>query len=321
MRKTDSSNLLWKIFSIILAVLLWFIVINIQNPIETLTIKNIPIKLINMEKVDKNNLIITDKGIDMEKVKFRGNRLALEKLRKGLSKISASVDMQNYTKVGAKNPNSMQVQIEIPDELKEYIKVEEQEPQYIQVILEENKEISKPIELELNNNVKAGYQILKDKIKMRPTEVVIDGAASDINAIYKVKAEVDIGELNKTLKINVPIKFYDINKNEIMGLRANANVTNVELPIVKYKTITFKTELLNELRDSLALESITLSPSEILVTGEEAVIDKLDSIWSIPLDLSTITQSKVIEQEIILPEGVISSQDSGVVTINVNVKN
>ncbi|HCC07850.1 MAG TPA: hypothetical protein DEP72_06810 [Clostridiales bacterium] len=320
MRKIAGINLLWKIFSVILAIVLWFIVINIQNPIETLTVKNIPIKLTNMEKVDKNNLLVTNKGTDMVKVKFRGNRLALERLRKNISRISASVDMQNYTKVGAQNPNSMQIQIELPIEFKEYIKVEQKDPQYVQVILEENKEISKVIELEFKNNVKDGYEVLKDKIKMKPSEVIVDGASSDINSIDKVKAEVNMGGLHKTLKTNVLIKFYDINKNEIMGLRANANVTNVEIPIVKNKTITFKTELLNELRKPLILESIILSPSEVLVTGEEDVIDKLDSIWSIPLDLSNITQSQIIEQEIVFPEGVMNSQKIGFITINVNVK-
>ena len=57
MKKKLTNNLLLKIVSVIAAVLLWGVVINIDNPTDTYTISGIPIKVINEKQaITDNNL-------------------------------------------------------------------------------------------------------------------------------------------------------------------------------------------------------------------------------------------------------------------------
>ncbi|OGO85984.1 MAG: hypothetical protein A2Y24_08490 [Clostridiales bacterium GWE2_32_10] len=319
MKKRLTNNLGLKIFSVFFATVLWFIVINIQNPIETMTLNNMPIKFLNTDIIDENNLIITNKDVTSVNLRFRGNRLALEKLNKDISTVKIWVDMKYYTKVGGNNPNNMPITIEIPTYLKEYVRVEEN-PKYVQVTLEENKEIKKNIEIDFKNNVKDGYEILTDKIKIIPSEIIVDGSATNVNQIDKVKVKIDIGNLTKDFKSNVPIKFYNVNGNEITGLRANANVTNVQIPVNKIKTINFKVETINSLKAPLQLTDISITPSQITISGDEDVINRLDDVVTIPIDLSTITESKAIKHEVVLPERVINKQEIDFLTININVR-
>ncbi len=319
MKKRLTNNLLWKIFSVFCATILWLVVINIQNPEEILTIQNIEVKTINTNIVDENNLVITKKDKEFIDVKFIGSRLSLEKLRKRKNDINAQIDMSFYTKVGVDSPNPMPVKIEIPLQFKDVVRVYEKNPEYIQVTLEQNTEQSKKVELEIKNQVKEGYEIVKDKIRLNPSEIVIDGSATAINAISKVKATIDVGDNYKSIKTNVPIKFYDVNGKEITRISANANVTNVEIPILKKKTLTYSVQTINNLDSNLKLEGITLSPNEILILGSEQDIDVIDSQISIPVDLADINESKAIKYEIKLPEDVINMQGVNFITINVNV--
>ena len=60
MKKKLTNNLLLKIISVIAAILLWIIVINIDNPTDTFTINDIPIQVLNEQSA------ITDNGLTYE---------------------------------------------------------------------------------------------------------------------------------------------------------------------------------------------------------------------------------------------------------------
>ena len=73
----------WKVFSLVLAIGLWFIVINIKNPEESMTF-TIPVEIQNLNVIEANNLIIAnfdeieDKHITLN---IHGTRLTLDSLK------------------------------------------------------------------------------------------------------------------------------------------------------------------------------------------------------------------------------------------------
>lgn len=317
MKKKVMSNFFWKVFSVVFATVLWFIVINIQNPIETVMIKNIPITLTNMSIINENNLLVSEKSVEVVNVRFKGKRLDVENLTENSSNIKANVDMKYYTGVGTEHINNLQIQIMIPTEYSESVKVEEQDPKYIQITLEENKEVSKKVEVEIQNKVKDGYELIKDKIKMSPEEVTIDGSARQINKIDKVKAIVDATNLSKTIKTKVTIKFYDVNGNEITDVNANTKVVSLELPVLKKKVLSLVPGTTFELTGNTTIKNIILTPATITVAGDESVIDKMGDSLSVPIDLTDVRQSKTLKQNITLPDGVEVLSGANVVTVDI----
>ena len=100
----------WKVFSLVLAIGLWFIVINIKNPEETMTF-TIPVEIQNLNVIEANNLIIAnfdeieDKHITLN---IRGTRLTLDKLKNNkkyldVIKATANLELYRYTKASEVN--------------------------------------------------------------------------------------------------------------------------------------------------------------------------------------------------------------------------
>ena len=59
MKKRLTNNWGLKLFSIIFAILLWLVVVNVDNPVKTNTFDNIPVKL-------QNTNLVTDEGLVYE---------------------------------------------------------------------------------------------------------------------------------------------------------------------------------------------------------------------------------------------------------------
>ena len=52
MKKKIFNNLIFKIAAVISAIVLWLIIVNVDNPTTTRTIYNIPVNLKNTETLD-----------------------------------------------------------------------------------------------------------------------------------------------------------------------------------------------------------------------------------------------------------------------------
>ena len=84
MKKKLTNNLLLKIISVIAAILLWIIVINIDNPTDTFTINDIPIQVLNEQSA------ITDNGLTYEIVGSQTVSVEVTARRTDRRKISAA---------------------------------------------------------------------------------------------------------------------------------------------------------------------------------------------------------------------------------------
>ena len=58
MREFTKSPLFLKIISLVCAVILWIYVIQVENPNINIVVSNIPIKYINQEIMEGNNLML-----------------------------------------------------------------------------------------------------------------------------------------------------------------------------------------------------------------------------------------------------------------------
>ena len=89
------KDFLWKLLSLAIAVILWFVVINLENPVET---RNFTALL-----QIKNESVITERGQTISNydeiagrkitIKIRGQRLSLDRLYKNRADIQAYIDL------------------------------------------------------------------------------------------------------------------------------------------------------------------------------------------------------------------------------------
>ena len=74
MREFTKSPLFLKIISLVCAVILWIYVIQVENPNINIAVSNIPIKYINQEIMEGNNLMLVSEMEETVTVTVQGRR-------------------------------------------------------------------------------------------------------------------------------------------------------------------------------------------------------------------------------------------------------
>ncbi|MCQ2978585.1 MAG: hypothetical protein MJ245_02180, partial [Clostridia bacterium] len=81
-KKNDNNfNFLLKLLSLLLAIIAWYVVVRVENPDDSFTIKGLVLQPKNEEVLANDNLIFSGFNEDEITVKFSGGKVNLGKLR------------------------------------------------------------------------------------------------------------------------------------------------------------------------------------------------------------------------------------------------
>ncbi len=99
--KIRNKSFLLKIFSVVMAIVLWIILIVTVNPSTTKTVRNIPVTFSGTQTLIDNGLVLMNNyKTDTVDVKIRGER---QSVIKALDTIRATVDLSDITTAGKYN--------------------------------------------------------------------------------------------------------------------------------------------------------------------------------------------------------------------------
>ncbi|MCT8136494.1 YbbR-like domain-containing protein [Anaerobacillus sp. CMMVII] len=177
-------------------------------------------------------------------------------------------------------------------------------PEKVTVSIEEKRTISIPVDIELlNKSALPGGYTLGTPI-VNPVNVEITAAESIISQVGFAKGFVDVNGSNETIEKSVPVKVYDQHGNEL-HIDVNPTVVDVKVPIISpNKDVPLKINRLGELPEGFSIKTINTDPKDVTIFGPIDVINQISVIEGIEVDLSTITENKILEVEIPIPPGV-----------------
>ncbi len=302
-----AKNLGWKLFSIIAAIILWFMVINIENPMDSKSFSNIPVKIINEDTIAGRQLIMTNRE-ELENARVtitvRATRRALEELTANRGLITATVDLRHFTNIGVTQPSQIAINVSLPN-TKDPLEMTQQYPRMLTVVLEKNLTVQQNIRIEPRGDVAQGYMLYG--LKSDPNIIQLSGAESDIERIYAVKVSVDVSGASASFTVNKEPKIYDKEGNEILGLGKDIKSVQVEIPIMKKKLLSLKLPPITGLpAEGFTLFNVGVEPKLIEVAGDPEVIDRLTQIDLLPISLNNLTDNQIFTQDVaaLLPRGI-----------------
>lgn len=301
MKKSLTNNIGLKLLAFIFAFMLWLLVVNIDDPVDTKTFDSIPVTIEHAEVViqDQRSYQVLD-GTDTVSVTVSATRSVLEKI--SAENIVATADMRElYLE------SQIPIEITIPGYEFESATAN---PRNVQVKIEQNKSDTFPITVTTTGTVRDGYVL--GNVQADPERVTVNGPESVIDRISKVVAQVNVSGLSEDSSIDAVLTYYDSDNNEISAeqLANNLGTTGVKVNVTLYHTaripVTVDTSGVTA-ADGYSISEVTWTPEEIQLAGEEEVLDALESI-RIPADAVDITSiSQRTEQTVditpYLPEG------------------
>lgn len=280
MKKNMINKFTLKILSLIIAILIWLLVRNVDDPIIVRTFYEIPVTIENASYLAENlEIPLLVDGKDTVKVRIKGARSVVNKLEK--EDITAVADM---TQIISKDTTPIMVPVEVT-----CTGISDSDitvrPRNIQVNIEKQKSVEKTIAVSTGDTqLDKDYEI--GNLKANPEKVTISGPESIIDRIDKVVALVDVtGRKESNIEIKSQLKIYDKNLDELSAKQLeylnikeiSDNTIRIQAQFWKVKqNVKIKAEYSGEPKHGYEVDSINLVPDTVSVAGTEEALKKLE---------------------------------------------
>jgi len=319
MEKRLTANLGLKVLAFFTAVFMWFIVVNIDDPVIEKTYTGIPVQVVNEEVVTTTNRTyqIVDDTKEVN-VTVRAQRSEMNKIK--AENITATADMKELS-LGT------QIPIEVSVEGGRYESAYTT-PRNLQVQIDDEAKNNFPITPTTIGTVREGYVV--GELNVNPEKVTLRGPKTVINNISRVVAEADVSGLSENADIEARLILYDANINVIdQTLLANnlgKEGVSVEVTLYQVKSVPIKldTSMVTAAK-GYKISMFSVEPRDVSVTGDKSDLSKLRQI-DVPaeaLNVSNLTQrtEKVIDISSYLPDGVsLVDQNASSVVVTIYVE-
>lgn len=315
MKRKWTKNLGLKILSLGLAALIWFIIVNIDDPAISRTFR------LSVEK--RNEDVIASQGMcyevlegDAVTITVKGKRSVVEALT--TSDFSAYADLSKLSRWNA---------VPIKVELTKYL-TESDTPSItigsvdtLIVSLEETETKQFKVTVVKKGTVEEGYCI--GELKTKPNIIQVTGAKSQISKIDEVRVEIDVSNASENFTTSGVPKVYDEDGKEINSSKMTFSTAEVKVvgTLLNTKTIPVEIEIQGNPLHGYRYISTEYEPKSVIIAGDMNALSGVSKIV-IPIDISG--QYEDIETEInlenYLPDGVILGDESLSVMVNIHIE-
>ena len=297
--KFFKGNINLKLFSVFLALLLWLIVFNISNP-EQKGSRNVELNILNQDVFSSENKTWE---VDRETITIsytvRSNKASSVKA----SDFNVYIDLNDYSITG-----SVPVYVELKN------------PENSASILDI---VARPSVVHVSVEEEDGYVVAS--IHTEPDTIYATGPESTIGRISSVGLLINVDGLNKTTSGKGKAVFYDANGKTIDSL-GNVTLSQEEVDytvvIHKKKDLKIAVNATGVPQSGYSLESLDISPKTVSVSGNESLLESINSIDLPPLDISGMSNDvqKVYSLDDYLAKGVSLTEPNNTVTVTARLK-
>ena len=323
-KRKITDNIPLKIMSVAVAVVVWLIVVNIDNPVGTnyYTLNNV--ELINKEYVESSDTIgkmcMPEQSQDSIRVAITTTKKIRDRIK--VSDISAVADLQQAVSLDT-NPVMVPITVtcSVPGVSANDIKVT---PQNLSVNLDE-KETQEFVDNVSRGDTKPSKDYEVGSLTANPEKVRITGPKTLINKIDKVNAAIDLDGNTQDFSQDVNLTIIDKNQeplsdSEMNSLRIENNakvVVTARLWKIR-QGVGISAGYVGTPADGYQVGSVKTVPDTISVAGSTEGLESLaqnDNVITIPADSIDISgESKDVEKKInlsnLLPDNVKLTSDS-----------
>lgn len=305
----DLKKTLDIVISFLIAIVLWFYLINIVNPQKDAQIKYVPVNVTGVEALEERGLAVAG-GLDFQvNLKIVAARNDLQNLT--AADFTATVDVASLTK----EDTFITVKVAAP----RGVTIEDIESENIDVVVEDFITESKDVRVNfLDEEDKQEITIHS----MSYDKVYVSGALSDVNNVAFVAYNLSAKSLNVDNLSTIALTGTPVDKSGAVvgGVEIDNEALSIDATIYNVKTVQLATQIegLPE-GGELSIENYEIDPV-ITIKGPLSAIDKLTSISADPISIEGLSDTKTFTLKPNLPEGVLKSRTTKDLKATVYIK-
>lgn len=304
-RSRVTSGLIRRLLlSLVLAVLLWGWVTNLEDPIETRRILGIPTTPANRN----DSLVVLDEGgLPLVTVVVRGPRSRVGDLEP--SDLRATIDLGGVQQVGTQ-------QLPIVVQAPRGVRVVGREPQAVAITLDRQARQTFPLEVD-KQPAPPPFSI--GNVELATKQVEVRGPASAVGRVTRVVLPVALGDRRDSFEAQFTPEPRDAAGNRVAGVTVTPSTVPASVAVERIgRVVSILPNIRGEPPEGYRVTGTTVSPLSVTIDGPAETIGQLISISTTPIDVFSRTESFALyDVPLVLPPG---TRLIDRVTVNVQVQ-
>lgn len=289
MKKIIFNNIGLKILALLIAVIVWWVVMNIDDPLVKKTINGVSVEL-------RNDDDLIDKGYIYEVES--GNVIAITVWApESVAKELKSSDFIAYADLSQLSPltDTANITVEcVKSDVKNDIKEITSKIQVVKLSIDNKQTAEVPVTTAIVGNPAENYVI--GDISISQNKIEITGAASVIEKIVRAEIKYDVSNMMQSVNEMVTPVFYDENNNVVdtgaIQLSRNSLRLSVVINPTKWIGITINPSV--TVADDYKMVGYSLSFDHVKIAGTQESLANISAIDlpSDAIELTDVTESQ-----------------------------
>ncbi len=309
-----------KIAAILFAILLWLVVTNINDPVGTYRVYNVPVTIQNTNLITDNGQVyeVLDNTDVIDVVTISAKRSIIDSLNE--SNVVAVADMNDLT-----NIDTIAIQLST-NKYNDKLESIKGSIDTVKLNIETEKTKTLPLRAETTGELKDDYIV--GEVTAEQNLVVISGPESVVSQIKRAVASVDVSGFTSNISTDADVRLYDENDEEITAdsLVKSISKVRVTVEILATAKVPVTYQVSGEPAEGFeANGENSISKSSVTIAGRPSVLQNVSSI-DIPASAIDITDAEddvsfALKLEDYLPSGISLADDAdNTVTVTIGIE-
>ena len=323
-QKLFLKNIPLKLLGLVLAILLWLVLNNTQDPVITSSV-TVPITYDESGLAEKNMVAISKPASITIPVKIHRSRLRYL----SSDDFTVTADLTEVIGDVKEAPETSKVSIEIAKASSaSYIQSWEypQSQGYVKVVLDTLKSATYLVQFNITKELPDGYQV--GTLSSDPSRVTVSGPTSAFSNLAAVKANVDLSAISDGSSVTAPLALYDGNNRTLTGSGLTISQDTVQVTVGLNQTKEISISIAGSSgtpSDGYVVSKVDYAPKLLTISGSKTALANISTI-SIPseeLDITGASGNKTFEIAIepYLPEGItLSEGQAGTISVTIELE-
>ncbi|MDF2564130.1 MAG: YbbR family protein [Massilibacillus sp.] len=297
-----NRNLTAKIIALIVAIVLWFFVMNEQNPAIDSSFT------LPLEVTHAPDGYTVNRSVESVKLKVRGPRslfaTATERDFKAYVDLSGIKEGKHSIKVQTVLPQGFDIVTISPET----------------VIFDIDKIIKRDIKVDVAFSGTPDSGVTIGKAAAAVNTVTIQGSTAAVNSVAKIVGYINLAGRDTDFTVDMPIVAVNSEGKEVSDIKLSTDSVKVDVSIVKglyKKYVDIKPNIGDDLPADYILNGIKIEPAKIDIYGDQRVVDTLEFVYTEKISLADVDKSTSKQIKVQLPIGITVTNDTITAKIDV----
>ena len=268
-----------KIVSLILAVVIWFVWIQIENPTISKDYSNVKVSIINESELnpDKKVWEILNNS-DTLRVTVTAPKTVINGLTSDdiIAEADASKMKDNEIPITLRLASDVTYDSLVPNHDSLSLAIEDRVRRYVRIVQRTSGEVAE------------GYKF--GGVTMDLNVIEITGPKSDVDKVSYGQIDIDIDGVSESLSANIEIELYDAENNvlNLSSLTKQSEYVHVEVSILETKRVPiYASKMGNPAEGYIYARNLEVAPETMLLAGTKSSLQSISRInITDPVDIS-----------------------------------